>query len=115
MLSLPASLDNKNVCIQSLPNPSRTKDKDPAGSLTPDTGDLIGEPGIDPDSELAQALQPLLEQEALLETFVEEAMAQRKFEDVKTLKANLHEIRSEIEKMLDGVDVNTKNRKGKSK
>jgi hypothetical protein len=69
---------------------------------------LIEGPEIDPDSELARALQPLLEQEALLESFVEEAVAQRKFEDVKTLKVNLQEIRREIERLLDGVDVNSK-------
>lgn len=55
---------------------------------------------MDPDSELAHALQPLLEQEALLESFVGEAMAHRKFEDAKTLKANLKEIRAEIDRML---------------
>lgn len=76
---------------------------------------MIKEPDIDSDSELAQALQPLLEQEALLETFVEEAMVQRKFEDVKTLKANLHEIRKEIQRMLDGVDGNVKKGKDKSR
>ncbi|KAF8132605.1 hypothetical protein EV363DRAFT_1398197 [Boletus edulis] len=57
-------------------------------------------PLVDPDSELAHALQPLLEQEALLESFVGEAMAHRKFEDAKTLKANLKEIRTEIDRML---------------
>lgn len=45
-------------------------------------------------------LQPLLEQEALIESFVEEAKAQRKFEDAKTLKANLAEIRGEIERVV---------------
>ena len=45
-------------------------------------------------------LQPLLEQEALLETFVEEATTHRKFEDVRTLKRNLREIRAEIERIL---------------
>ena len=45
-------------------------------------------------------MQPLLEQEALIESFVEEAKAHRKFEDVKTLKANLAEIRGEIERIL---------------
>lgn len=54
---------------------------------------------VDVDSELAHALQPLLEQEALLESFVEEARAQRKFEDARTLKANLGEIRAEIERI----------------
>lgn len=57
---------------------------------------------VDIDSALAHALQPLLEQESLLESFVEEAQAQRKFEDVKTLKVNLVEIRQEIERILDG-------------
>jgi rabenosyn-5 len=56
--------------------------------------------GIDADATTALVLQPLLEQEALLESFVEEAQAQRKFEDVKTLKVNLREIRAEIEKIF---------------
>ncbi|KAJ7632155.1 FYVE zinc finger-domain-containing protein [Roridomyces roridus] len=55
---------------------------------------------IDPSSATALTLQPLLEQEALLETFVEEAKAQRKFEDAKTLRVNLGEIRAEIERVL---------------
>jgi rabenosyn-5 len=45
-------------------------------------------------------LQPLLEQEALLESFIEEAKAHRKFEDAKTLKTSLHEIRAEIDKIV---------------
>lgn len=53
------------------------------------------------DLELAQKLQPLLEQEALLETFIEEAESHRKFEDVKTLKSNLNEIKAEIKKIAD--------------
>jgi rabenosyn-5 len=57
---------------------------------------------VDADSELAHALQPLLEQEALIESFVEEARAQRKFEDARTLKANLGEIRTEIERIAQG-------------
>ena len=36
----------------------------------------------------------------MLETFVEEAKTHRKFEDVKTLKSNLREIRAEIERIL---------------
>lgn len=35
-----------------------------------------------------------------MESFVEEAKAHRKFEDAKTLKANLREIRVEIDRML---------------
>lgn len=61
---------------------------------------------VDPDSQLAQVLQPLLEQEALLESFVEEAKAHRKFEDVQTLKANLVEIRVEIDKILANSEGN---------
>ena len=53
------------------------------------------------DLQLAQKLQPLLEQEALLETFIEEAESHRKFEDVKTLKSNLNEIKVEIKKIAD--------------
>lgn len=59
----------------------------------------------DADSKVALALQPLLEQEALLESFVEEAQAQRKFEDVKALKVNLGEIRAEIEKIFANVNT----------
>ncbi|XP_006458227.1 hypothetical protein AGABI2DRAFT_115236 [Agaricus bisporus var. bisporus H97] len=101
--------------LQSLPGSSQIKYKPTAGSVLKTDNGLIKEPDIDSDSELAQALQPLLEQEALLETFVEEAMVQRKFEDVKTLKANLHEIRKEIQRMLDGVDGNVKKGKDKSR
>lgn len=61
-------------------------------------------PDIDPGSKQAHALQPLLEQEALLEAFVEEAKSQRKFEDVKTLKTNLNEIRHEIKRLLVGAN-----------
>lgn len=69
---------------------------------------------IDPDSELAHALQPLLEQEALLESFVEEASAHRKFEDAKTLKANLKEIRAEIDKILANVEGGMTHANGKA-
>lgn len=51
---------------------------------------------FDQDSALAHSLQPLLEQEALLESYVDEAMQARKFEDAQTLKSNLDEIRAEI-------------------
>ncbi|KIM87520.1 hypothetical protein PILCRDRAFT_815045 [Piloderma croceum F 1598] len=78
--------------LQSLPKPKLPKS---TKSLSSDDG-----PVIDPDSAVAHALQPLLEQEALLESFVEEAKAHRKFEDAKTLKTNLHEIRAEIDKIM---------------
>jgi rabenosyn-5 len=83
-----------NGCLlnQSLPKPKLPKS---TNSLSSDDG-----PVIDPDSAVAHALQPLLEQEALLESFVEEAKAHRKFEDAKTLKTNLHEIRAEIDKIM---------------
>lgn len=61
-------------------------------------------PIIDPDSAAMHTLQPLLEQEALLESFVEEAKAHRKFEDAKTLKTNLQEIRAEIKKIMGNAD-----------
>lgn len=60
---------------------------------------------IDPDSEVAHTLQPLLEQEALLEGYVEEARSARKFEDAKTLKQSLKEVRAEIDRMLAGADT----------
>jgi len=78
--------------FKSLPTPQRSNTETNHGK------DAIE----DMDAKTALALQPLLEQEALLETFVEEALAQRKFEDVKTLKSNLAEIRAEIEKMAFG-------------
>jgi len=55
---------------------------------------------MDEDATTAHTLQPLLEQEALLESFIQEAKAQRKFEDVKSLKINLAEIRGEIDNMV---------------
>lgn len=78
--------------LQSLPTPKRLTT---SGSVTPENGSVI-----DLDSETAHALQPLLEQEALLESFVEEAKARRKFEDAKTLKTNLTEIRAEIDRIV---------------
>ncbi|KAL0947471.1 hypothetical protein HGRIS_013576 [Hohenbuehelia grisea] len=74
--------------LQSLPK--RDKHSSSPKTLTPTA------PAIDPDSALVHALQPLLEQEALLESYVEEANAHRKFEDAKTLKVSLAEIRAEI-------------------
>ncbi|KAF4615391.1 hypothetical protein D9613_002945 [Agrocybe pediades] len=84
--------------LQSLPTP-QTRSKDPNVSKNPGKVDAA-ETMSDLDSALARTLQPLLEQEALLESFVEEAQMQRKFEDVKTLKVNLAEIRLEIERLL---------------
>lgn len=72
---------------------------------SPSTSSTPEEAQIDPDSELARTLQPLLEQEALLESFVEEAKAHRKFEDAKTLKTNLQEIRAEINRIVANADA----------
>lgn len=87
--------------LQALPKPKPKR--------TPETPSKIAaeehpQQLVDPDSDVAHALQPLLEQEALLESFVEEAKARRKFEDVKTLKSNLAEIRIEIDRMMANAD-----------
>ncbi|KAI0831511.1 FYVE zinc finger-domain-containing protein [Trametes gibbosa] len=82
--------------LQALPKPKKAGT---AGTSSPSPAPPE-EQIIDPDSEVARVLQPLLEQEALLETFVEEAKTHRKFEDVKTLKGSLREIRAEIERVL---------------
>lgn len=94
---------------QSLPKPKKAAGSSPnASSASPaPPEDQI----INPDSEVARVLQPLLEQEALLETFVEEAKAHRKFEDVKALKNNLREIRAEIERILANAEVRSPGRK----
>ncbi|KAJ7118724.1 FYVE zinc finger-domain-containing protein [Mycena epipterygia] len=86
--------------LQSLPTPKHAAAAAAAASRAAVEDDDDGASFIDPSSATAIALQPLLEQEALLETFVEEAKAQRKFEDAKTLRVNLGEIREEIERVL---------------
>ncbi|KAH8087968.1 FYVE zinc finger-domain-containing protein [Filobasidium floriforme] len=53
--------------------------------------------------ETATLLQPLLEQEAQLETFIAEANAQRKLEDARTLLISLEELRQEIARIAAGV------------
>ncbi|OCH95056.1 hypothetical protein OBBRIDRAFT_788793 [Obba rivulosa] len=84
--------------LQSLPKPKNTP------SPATDAYENAEPQVIDPDSEVAHVLQPLLEQEALLESFIEEAKAHRKFEDAKTLKTNLEEIRAEIERILTNAE-----------
>ncbi|KIY43575.1 hypothetical protein FISHEDRAFT_53017 [Fistulina hepatica ATCC 64428] len=86
--------------LQSLPTSKRHKK---SASTATDTVASEALP-LDMDSAAALALQPLLEQEALLETFIEEATARRKFEDIKTLKANLQEIRTEIERFMKNAE-----------
>ncbi|PIL24175.1 hypothetical protein GSI_13928 [Ganoderma sinense ZZ0214-1] len=94
--------------LQSLPKPN---DKNTGGSSSSPSPGPPEDQIIDPDSEVARILQPLLEQEALLETFVEEAKAHRKFEDVKTLKSNLREIRAEIERIISNAEEQAPARK----
>ncbi|KAG7086564.1 hypothetical protein E1B28_002511 [Marasmius oreades] len=95
--------------LQSLPKRSTSTSNTPGStSPTPEGANTLP---LDIDSQLAHVLQPLLEQEALLETFVEEATAQRKFEDAKSLRANLKEIREEIDRVLKAAD--TKSSRGK--
>jgi len=91
--------------LQSLPTPQPSS-KVPAPSKFSNGVNVaaVSNP-IDIDSALAHSLQPLLEQESLLESFVAEAQMQRKFEDVKTLKSNLGEIRQEIERLVEGKEV----------
>ncbi|KAI8998458.1 FYVE zinc finger-domain-containing protein [Trametes punicea] len=91
--------------LQSIPKPKKAGTPASPSSPAPPEDQII-----DPDSEVARVLQPLLEQEALLETFVEEAKAHRKFEDVKTLKNNLREIRAEIERILANAEEQTSSR-----
>ncbi|KIK63566.1 hypothetical protein GYMLUDRAFT_40612 [Collybiopsis luxurians FD-317 M1] len=67
-------------------------------STTPPAGASADD--LTADSALHAALQPLLEQESLLESYVAEATAARKFEDAKTLRGNLKEIRNEIERLV---------------
>jgi hypothetical protein len=86
--------------LQFIPKPTISKGKQPNGAASPNSTDTT----IDRDSELAMALQPLLEQEALLESFIDEAKAQRKFEDVKTLRSNHAEIKREIERVVNASD-----------
>ncbi|EIW85440.1 hypothetical protein CONPUDRAFT_135191 [Coniophora puteana RWD-64-598 SS2] len=99
-----AFLQQNMVGLQALPKPTRRATN---GSGTPSTPGTPGTPATevsdgraDALDESARALQPLLEQEALLEGFVEEAMAHRKFEDARTLRKNLAEIRGEISRIV---------------
>jgi hypothetical protein len=99
--------------MQSLPKPARQEN---SNSSTPSTLTTpLNETTIDPDSELAHALQPLLEQEALLETFVQEATAKRKFEDAHILRENLKEIRGEIDRVVANAEREQARGKGKAR
>lgn len=51
------------------------------------------------EDQVALQLQPLLEQEAQIEEYLKDAQEQRKFDDAKTLKASLEEIREEIARL----------------
>ncbi|GMK54686.1 hypothetical protein CspeluHIS016_0112720 [Cutaneotrichosporon spelunceum] len=60
--------------------------------------DVLRAEGIREDAaeDVARALQPLLEQQAQLESFIAEANAQRKYDDSRSLAAALGEIEIEI-------------------
>ena len=104
------------LSIQSLPKPARRENSGSSTPSTPSTPTLaLNETTIDPDSELAHALQPLLEQEALLETFVQEATAKRRFEDAQTLRDNLKEIRGEIDRVVTNAEREQAHGKGKGR
>lgn len=104
-LSDPFSSAQKFTHFQSIPTLSFDRG---TGSISKPTETEASSSPSDVDAALARALQPLLEQESLLEAFIDEAQAQRKFEDVKTLKLNLKEIRQEIEKLLDASDIQSR-------
>ncbi|KDQ33889.1 hypothetical protein PLEOSDRAFT_1033149, partial [Pleurotus ostreatus PC15] len=95
-----AVMTRANLFLQKHMFPLQTIPKKSKPSSSTPTPTRENGAAIDPDSKLALALQPLLEQEALLESFIEEANAHRKFEDVKTLQANLKEIRTEIDRIV---------------
>ncbi|KAJ9103905.1 hypothetical protein QFC21_002368 [Naganishia friedmannii] len=57
--------------------------------------------GSETDENVALMLQPLLEQEAQIEEYIREANAQRKFDDVRTLKTSLEEIQEEIARLAE--------------
>jgi rabenosyn-5 len=92
--------------VQAIPTSKKAKSPDEQPQGVPSSS--AGPHALDPNSAAAHALQPLLEQEALLETFVHEAKASRKFEDVRTLKANLAEIRSEIDRIMVNVNADAR-------
>ncbi|KAG8966030.1 carboxypeptidase Y-deficient [Tulasnella sp. 419] len=85
----PSREPTRTITLSELTNPGSPK---PNGH----TNHHPSPPPIPPESTVAKSLQPLLEQEALLEMYLEEANAARKFEDAKSLKTSLREIREEI-------------------
>ena len=90
--------------------------KTDSGSSTPSTPTLaLNETTIDPDPELAHALQPLREQEALLETFVQEVTAKSKIEDARISRENLKEIRGEIDRIFSNAEREQAREKGKGR
>ncbi|KAJ7593040.1 FYVE zinc finger-domain-containing protein [Mycena floridula] len=107
-----AVMTRANLFLQKHMFPLQSLPKHTPGSKGAATAPAEPEPPlVDPDSEVALALQPLLEQEALLESFVAEATAQRKFEDAKTLRTNLQEIRAEIERIMANAGASSDPRK----
>ncbi|GAA6023700.1 hypothetical protein JCM10207_008753 [Rhodosporidiobolus poonsookiae] len=54
---------------------------------------------VGPELEAAAQLQVLLEQEALVKSYVDDANTRRQFEDASALQASLDELRSEIQRV----------------
>nr|XP_018265268.1 uncharacterized protein I303_01628 [Kwoniella dejecticola CBS 10117]OBR87426.1 hypothetical protein I303_01628 [Kwoniella dejecticola CBS 10117] len=80
---------------------SLSMSRDGSGTTTP-TSELEREV-----EDIAVVLQPLLEQEAQLETYISDANAQRKYEDSKALNEALKEIKLEIERITQRASTST--------
>ncbi|EJU05195.1 hypothetical protein DACRYDRAFT_74344 [Dacryopinax primogenitus] len=98
-------LQKEMAGLPALPKPpTHKKSKSQPQSQPPSRSSSLPGSGLhtptDPDAELAHRLQPLLEQEALLDQYVAEATAARKFEDARALRASLEEIREEVGRLV---------------
>lgn len=78
--------------LQTLPKMKQLAKAATQSESPPAEDELLYDPG--------HAVQPLLEQEAMLEQMLSEAQAARKIEDALLLKANLAEIREEIRRVV---------------
>ncbi|KAL7417929.1 FYVE zinc finger-domain-containing protein [Mrakia frigida] len=94
-----AFIQREMAPLQVLPKLKKKGKPNGNSKLSSDDG-LLSE--VQLDSVLAMTLQPLLEQEAQLESFIRDAESQRKFEDASSLKLSLAEIRQEVQKILAG-------------
>ena len=97
------SCTKTTVCVsQLLPKLQAQRHKRATSSAAVSIDSSIG-PAPPIVDETAMLLQPLLEQEAQLETFIAEANAQRKLEDARTLLISLEELRQEIARIAAGI------------